>query len=385
MADMIDAAKAKEMLGCDDATLNGYINNGSIRAQRVGGKLMLMQEDVEKFARDDGTIVITGDSQDLQIDLTKVADQAAKKDGTQSITFGDDLEVVSFDDTGTKDLKYGQGKPAAPAKPARSQASFTDANTEVMSAVEDPQVHANTDITRSTAQSDRGPTGGPNASARRSVRSSRSYVEAPKIQVIWPVVMLATFVVGAGFAVPFYFMAMSPRGVDAKDYAGNVLRGVDDNFMTNLAAVPAGFSVEPDKARFAKMHPNDAGSHIDISTMDSAATWRIQKYLGNHKEPGSKLKSFTIVKVELDENQNPTQAVTALGEIYKVVPDKKTTPAGDITQYKVDFTPEPVGKTDVPATDAKPEKPADAKPADAPAAAPAAPAATPAAAPAENK
>ncbi len=228
-----------------------------------------------------------------------------------------------------------------------------------MSAVDEPQVQANTEVTRSTAQSDRGMA---NASARRSVRSSRSYVEAPKIQPIWPVVMLATFVVGAGFVLPYHFMAKMPQGEGAKDYAGNVLRGTDDNFMSNLAAVPAGFSVEPDKARYKKMHGNDEAGWEDIAKRDSSATWRIKKYLDKHTEPGQKLKSFTIAKVELDENQNPTQAVTALGDVYKVIPDKKTTNAGDITQYKVDMTGDPVGKTDAPA-------PAPAATTEAPAAA----------------
>lgn len=360
MADMIDAAKAKEMLGCDDATLNGYINNGSIRAQRVGGKLMVMQEDVEKFAQDDGTIVITGDSQDLQIDLGKVAETAAKKDGTQSITFGDDLEVVSFDDTGTKDLKYGSGgKPAAPARPARGQSSFTDANTEVMSAVEEPAAQEQTEVTRSAAQSDRSMA---NASARRSVRSSRSYVEAPKIQPIWAVVMLATFVVAAAFVIPYHIMTVMPRGEGAKDIAGNVQRGVDDNFMTNLAAVPAGFSAEPDRAWYKKTHGSEEG-FVDIFTIDNQATWRIKKYLDRyekHSEPGARLKSFTITKVEVDESQTPTQATNALGEVFKVVSEKKTTAAGDVTVYRVDMATVTGGAAPAPAVDPAEGAPAPA-------------------------
>lgn len=353
MADLIDAALAKEMLGCDDATLNGYINNGSIRAQSVGGKRMLMKEDVDKFAQDDGTIVITGDSQDLQIDLGKVAGDAAmggKKEGTQSITFGDDLEVVSFDDTGTKDLKYGKGGNAAPAKPSRSPSSFTDSNTEVMSAVDDSQSPEQTDSTRATNQSDRGASASSaNASARRSVRSSRSYVEAPKVAHIWPVLMLVSASIVAGAVIPYYFIAKMPRGTgETKDYAGNVLRGVDDNFLTNLASSPAGFSVEPDKARYAQMHNKDMSGYVAIESVDPSATWRIQKYLGKHTEPGHKLKSLTIVKVELDDSQNPTQAVNALGEVYKVVAEKKSTAAGDVTQYKVDFSGEPVGTSAVP-------------------------------------
>ena len=105
MADMIDAKDAKAQLNCDDATLQSHINSGALRAQRVGGKLMLNSEDVAKLAKDgeDGTIVLTGDSENLSIDLGKVVDDQAatmaqgkdtRKD--DSITFGDELEVVEL-------------------------------------------------------------------------------------------------------------------------------------------------------------------------------------------------------------------------------------------------------------------------------------------------
>ena len=104
MADMIEAKDAKRLLGCDDAQLNSFVNSGQIKAQRIGGKLMLNKADVEKVRQqkeDDGTIVLTGDSDDLSIDLGKVVDDSAETivtkkatdtaAGTESITFGEDL------------------------------------------------------------------------------------------------------------------------------------------------------------------------------------------------------------------------------------------------------------------------------------------------------
>ena len=62
---------------------------------------------------DDGTIILSGDSEELSIDLGEVVDDSAQTmiqpldaDGTESITFGDDLEVVSFDDGNTEELSF---------------------------------------------------------------------------------------------------------------------------------------------------------------------------------------------------------------------------------------------------------------------------------------
>src|ERR1044071_7903702 len=103
MADMIDAKDAKQKLGCDDATLQSHVNNGTIRAQRVGGKLMLNAEDV-----------------------AKLASEAGGGTASDSITFGDELEVVSFDDnTGTSELNFDDTKQTGKA----GNLSFTDSNT----------------------------------------------------------------------------------------------------------------------------------------------------------------------------------------------------------------------------------------------------------------
>ncbi len=300
MADMIDAKEAKNLLGCDDATLNGHINGGSIRAQRVGGKLMLNKDDVMKMKDDDGTIVLTGDSDELNIDLGKVVDDASetiiqpRKDSsgsaTESITFGDELEVVSFDDGNTKDLNFEK------TKATNAGLSFTDSNTAVMTAVDETEVGGTTGpVEFQTSQVDSA-----GSASRRSVRSNRSRVEVVKIHWVWSLVMAVTVLVGAAFILPYYFIALMPHGFDEKDSAKNTLRGLDDNGWTNMAAGVAKFSVDPDPARFKRNHADS--EYIDISAeKDRQAKWRRDEYLGGKAtKVGERLDSFVVVEVTED-------------------------------------------------------------------------------------
>lgn len=325
MADMIDAKEAKALLGCDDAALNNHINGGAIRAQRVGGKLQLNREDVEKLARaegDEGTIVLTGDSDELSIDLGKVVDDASetivqpRKDtnASESITFGDELEVVSFDDPHAKEV----GKSSSVAS-----LNFTDSNTAVMTAVDETQVGATTaPIDFQTSQVEAG--GGNSnvaSSSRRSVRSSRARAEAPTVHWIWPTLMTLTLLVGLALIVPYYFLAMSPNGVNQKDAARNTLRGLDDNAWTNMASTVAGFTVEPSAKRWKDMHP-DGGEYVDIGKeRDPQADWRFAKYQGTMAAKGERLKSFVITEVVPGGKQVKAGAITypvVEGEKYQV-------------------------------------------------------------------
>jgi hypothetical protein len=338
MADMIDAKEAKAILGCDDAALNGHINGGAIRAQRVGGKLMLNKDDVMKLKDDDGTIVLTGDSDELNIDLGKVVDDASetivqpRKDhsgsATESITFGDELEVVSFDDGNTKDLNFEK------TKATNQGLSFTDSNTAVMTAVDETQVGGTTGpVEFSTSQVESTSGAGPAGTAsRRSVRSNRARVEVVKIHWAWPLLMAVTLIVGAGFVLPYYFMTMMPR--DEKDAAGNTGRGLDDNGWTNMASGWVKFSVEPDKARFARNHEN--GEWIDIAAeKDRQAKWRRDEYLGGKAtKNGERLDSFVVVEVSEDG-----KAKTKGGQTYNAT-EAKVEMQGDkgaITEKHLDL------------------------------------------------
>jgi hypothetical protein len=304
MADMIDAKEAKGLLNCDDAALNNHINAGTIRAQRVQGKLMLNKEDVEKVAKekgdDEGTIVLTGDSDELSIDLGKVVDDASetivqpRKDAgnaTESITFGDELEVVSFDDGNTKDLNFDKTKATQPGN-----LNFTDSNTAVMTAVEETGVGGTTgSIDFQTSQVEATQSVG--SSSRRSVRSNRARAEQVAVHWIWPTLMALTLIVGLGLIVPYYFIALIPHAFGEKDAKGNALRGLDDNGWTNMASSVAGFSVEPDPVRFKNLHGD--GEFVDIKQPDKdpQADWRFKAWQGKFK-PGERWDSFVIVTIE---------------------------------------------------------------------------------------
>ena len=340
MADMIDAKEAKSLLGCDDATLNGHINGGSIRAQRVSGKLMLNKEDVLKMKDDDGTIVLTGDSDELNIDLGKVVDDASetiiqpRKDtsgsATESITFGDELEVVSFDDGNTKDLNFNKNEKSKTG----SGLSFTDSNTAVMTAVDETHVGGTTGpVEFQTSQVESAPAG---SASRRSVRSNRSRVEVVHIHWMWSLFMALTVIVGAAFILPYYFLIMMPKGLGDKDAAKNVARGLDDNGWTNMASGWAGFSVEPNKDIYGNNHPS--GEFIDIaSEKDRQAKWRKKEYLGSVKDDGKheKLLSFEIAEVLEDG----TKAKTKDGRTLSVIETKVDIGGekGSIIEKKVDL------------------------------------------------
>jgi hypothetical protein len=336
MADMIDAKEAKSLLGCDDATLNGHINGGAIRAQRVAGKLMLNRDDVMKVKGDDeGTIVLTGDSDELNIDLGKVVDDASetiiqpRKDtsgsATESITFGDDLEVVSFDDGNTKDLNFDKKK-------SNAGLSFTDSNTAVMTAVDETAVGGTTgpvDYTTSQMDSSNSAVG---SASRRSVRSARRPAEEVKTHWGWVIVMALTVVISALFVLPYYVISLMPT--DEKDAAKNVLRGSDDNGWTNFASSVAGFSVDPDKKRFESNH--EGAIWIDIKdAKDNQATWRRDEYLGSAK-PGERVNDFVIVEIQAEGRK----AKPASGDKTYDVHDEKTDMQGDkgaIIEQRVDL------------------------------------------------
>lgn len=337
---MIDAKTAKELLGCDDATLQQHVNSGAIKAQRQGGKLSVDEDDVQRLAKredDEGTIVLTGESDNLQIDLGKVVDDTsetivqskpAAKD-TQSITFGEELEVVSLEDKGTQDLQ--------PTKPttAAQGLSFTDSNTAVMTSVEDTAVGNTTAPIETGPQNRSGPLPA-GESGRRSVRSSR---RAPELDTpvawYWFACMALTFALAAFFIAPYYVIATSHKLGD-RDYIGTVERGADttvrvadDTIWTPMAGNIAGFNVEPDKAAWAKA--GNVGEYKDITTVkDPQATWRYQKYLNGMNTAGERLQSFVTVKIS-DDGKKAFSKIG--GEGYPLV--EKTTKNGDGPEIKI--------------------------------------------------
>lgn len=323
---MIDAKQAKDILACDDATLQQHINSGAVKAQRQGGKLLVDEDDVARLAKredEEGTIVLTGESDNLQIDLGKVVDdssetivqrQSPAKD-SQQITFGEELEVVSLDDSKTADL--GETKPTT-----AQGLSFTDSNTAVMTSVDETSVGA------TTAPIETGPQQGagmlPNAeSGRRSVRSSRRVLETEEqVPWYWMAIMALAFVLGVFFIAPYYWVAWTPRPneVDAGKY---VLRGADDNIWTGMAGGIAGFHVEPNKSKWEKANPGGS-EYRDIKAKDPQAVWRFTAYQSGLTAPNERLNSFVIEKLSED---GKTATAKAGGKTYPLV-EKKTSSEG---------------------------------------------------------
>ena len=309
MADMIDAKEAKQILGCDDDILNGHINGGAIRAQRIGGKLMVNKEDVQKVSaeQDDGTIVLTGDSDNLQIDLGKVIDDTSEtmiqtsSDGakrsaaTDSITFGEELEVINFDDNkGTSDLAFDDSKRTL-------DLNFTDQNTAVMTAVDETHIGATTaqfDTSNDASAVSNTSNSSSSSENRRSVRSNRVRIESAPVHPAWVALMALTTLILAFFVTPYLVMSTWARGED-KDVARNQARGVDDGFWAGIASSMAGFSTEPNAARFRAIN----GDKEYVPNPDSSATFRADKYRGPLKADNEKRDSYIIVRLSDDGKQ----------------------------------------------------------------------------------
>jgi hypothetical protein len=323
---MIDAKQARDILGCDDATLQQHVNSGAVKAQRQGGKLLIDEDDVQRLASredEEGTIVLTGESDNLQIDLGKVVDDSSETlvqsrnspaKESQQITFGEDLEVVSLEDN-KGDL--GSTKPTTASKGL----SFTDSNTAVMTSIEE------TSVGGTTAPIETGPQYGsmPNAeSGRRSVRSSRREMEV-QLQVpwYWMACMAAAFAFGLFFVVPYYVMATvaRPGEVDAGKYQA---RGADDNLWTSMAGGISGFAVEPDANRWNKNNPG--GEYHDIKSKDPQAQWRFKSYLAG-VPAGERLDNFVVAKVVEDAN-GITATSKAGSKDYKVLQKKVQSDGG---------------------------------------------------------
>jgi len=341
---MIDAKQAKDILGCDDATLQQHVNSGGVKAQRQGGKLLVDEDDVQRLAAredEEGTIVLTGESDNLQIDLGKVVDDSSEtivqaksspaKD-SQQITFGEDLEVVSLEDSKTADL--GSTRPTTGSQGL----SFTDSNTAVMTSVEETSVGATT-APIETGPQHAGPGGMlPNAeSGRRSVRSSRRAMEVDvQVPWYWMACLALAFAIGIFFVVPFYVMGLvsRPGEVDAGKYQA---RGADDNLWTGMAGGIAGFAVEPDSKKWAKN--NQGSEYRDIKSKDPQAQWRFNSYLGG-MPAAERLDSFVVDKVT--EDANGIKATSKAGnKEYTVVQKKVQSDGGpEITVLEATVWPE---------------------------------------------
>ncbi len=330
MADMIDAEQAKSLLQCDDATLSNYVNNGTIRAQRVSGQLMLNRDDVANLASgsasdsDDGTIVLSGDSEDLSIDLGEVIDSEAvtmvqpaanSQPASESITFGDELEVVNFDDGNTEDLTFDEN-----AAEGTENLSFTDQNTAIITDVDQTAVGsatATSDFQTVEYDDDGYDDGGERSagsSVRRSVRSQRVRRAAPKTHWIWPVLLGLTIVVLGFFVAPYVHLQIAQfdkEGETYRDNQGSMMavtyryHGIQDNFWTDFASSVVGFTIEPDRRLWEQRGVE--GPYIPIDDIDplQPLVFRYRQFLGQFADGRSdedalrqRYRSWVITRIE---------------------------------------------------------------------------------------
>ncbi len=326
MADLMDANEAKAILGCDDAMLNDYVNSGQLRAQSVDGQLKVNADDVQALVSglesDDGTIILSGDSEDLSIDLDDVGGSGELFDDTAATMMGDDdagitfsesdsLEVVSFEDGNTQELSFDDvNDESAPTEGL----TFTESNTAVMTTFDETMIDE-TMIDQTVGDLDSieydedesSNTGGSRrSSARHSVHSQR-YVptEEKELHVAFPIIIgLTVFIMALG-VVPYFFLAMGP--VDGAEYrTGEQKYGSDDGgILTDLAANIAGFSVEPNPEQHKKNHSDSPF----IKNPDKTAKWRYDQFLdGADKTLETRLDEMHIDAIETNDNGEPTSA-----------------------------------------------------------------------------
>ena len=351
MADMIDAKDAQRLLGCDEETLRGHVSRGVIHGQEVAGKLRVSREDVVKLHdsqgdnlkldEEDGTIVLTGDSDNLTIDLGSLSDSHdplslegsdAKATGkgrieTQTLTFGDELEVLSFEDP--KPTEKRTSKVTDTESTTRPTQQFTDQNTAVMTAVDDAigtgPVSYNTGLDAAATMMS-----GSTESSRRSVRSNRVRIESAPVHPMWVGFMALNVVVMVFLVAPY--AVLTNWSQEGKDASGNTLRGVEDGFWSGMAAKLAGFSIEPDPAKFKAVNPE--GTWEDMKSSDPQAEFRISKYRGALTGPNEKRDSFVITKYSDD---GKTASALEGKVVYNVVEIKSAQGGVEINEEKVDI------------------------------------------------
>ncbi|MHC5066973.1 MAG: hypothetical protein ACYTF0_00140 [Planctomycetota bacterium] len=333
MDDLISYDDAKNMLGCDDATLQNHINSGTIRSQRVDGELMLVSEDVEAQGgglgfgseSEDGTIILSGDSEDLTIDLGDVVDDddghlaGAPGAGTEVLDFGDELdfdggntEQLDFDTQGADETLFGE----------TGDTSFgTDAEETIVAAAGDDigetGVYDETMVEQAVEDYEEDYEDEDNAPRRRSVRSQRvesDEEEEVTVSWVWTVLFLGpTLTVLALLVAPFVFLSMADNAHLKDDGVEASAHGSIDKMFAPYATTVAGFSIEPDKKAFEAQ--NAGAEWIPINQKDPSEpdSWRYKEYRGG-KDIDDRVLDFVIKEVtygaDANGNQVPTQAVS---------------------------------------------------------------------------
>ena len=336
---MINAAEAQQMLSCDDATFSNYVNNGTLRSQRVDGELMVEADDVQSLLAGGGTessdsiLVLDSESEDLAIDLGGTGEDSAtifdSGSGTDQITFGDELEEVNFDEESSEKIDFGDDAEqtvsfddaemtvAFDEESASDALSFTESNTAVLTDVDETMTATATSDYQTIEDdfADDGPQRSSGVSSvRRSVRAERVRQPVQKVSVAWLILLMLTLIVCAAAITPYYGMSYWPKE-NVDHYNGDRAYGIDDNGWSSFAAMVVGFDVEPDADKWRDNNPGSDQPHRPLNQAfpEQVDVWRYKEYQGKYEteeDPeGMRSKHFMISRVE--EEQNSLMVVTA--------------------------------------------------------------------------
>lgn len=366
--EMMPANEAMAQLGCDEDALRNYINNGTIRADEGSGELMVSRDDVDQLgggglfddSDDDGTIVLSGDSEDLSLDIGEVieGDEASAffnsnevSQSVDSISFGDDLDVVDFGDgsgQGTEVLIFDEdGSLEGSDEGDDDSLVFTDENDAVdefstgEATVTGEATAAQTGV--NTGMATAASTGyqtvafdddlddveddepQSSVSGRRSARSQMVRAEAPKTNPIFPIVALLTILGGIAVLVPMgaFDMATTPES-----YAGENERPLGRataNYLSGLAEMVAGFSPEPDEVNY------QGSSWKSIAEANQPDVFHYEVYRGGDRRRTDRWKDFEIdtIEYEDDEQRIPRFAVAEENGRQIRYPLESTSPDGE--------------------------------------------------------
>jgi hypothetical protein len=336
---IINAAQAQSMLACDDATLNYYVNNGTLRSQRIDGQLMVQEDDVQALlvggvgGSSDSILVLDGENEDLSIDLSGDGDNSAtifdagSASGTDHITFGDELEVVSFDDS-ERTVSFDNAEmTVAFDDGGTEQLSFTEDNTAVLTDLDETmEVTATSDY--QTIEDGYEDTGSQRrsgiSSVRRSVRAERVRQPVQKVSAAWLIFLILTLVVSAMVIAPYYGVSYWPKESETY-YNGDKAYGIDDNGWASIASMFVGFDVEPHPVKWRDSHSESSEGHRPLNGRFPEQTniWRYQQYRGKYKEEGDRAKHFMITRVE--EEQTPDGSFRSV----RAISEENGTPLGE--------------------------------------------------------
>jgi hypothetical protein len=213
------------------------------------------------------------------IDLGSLDDPSANKSSgptSASLTFADDLEVISLDDANaTSSHSVPKGKGGKP-----TDLGFTEDNTAMVTVV-DANADDHTEAGR-TSDGSAAELGGKSAPVPvyDSQRQLAAEAAEPAMPLWLTITMAASLAILALGVLPLHFLANWPQE-GMKDVAGNTVRGSNDGVWSMVAETITGYDG-------------------DLKSLDTQAEWRAANYRGEFKELGARRDSFVIEKISED-------------------------------------------------------------------------------------